>query len=186
MRAWCINADGHPGFADDYPDPMRHIPAYECRSAGLFLDAADGLTGNSCELDAYLARPYRFGELRSVASVDETRVVFDYFGAATDTTARFSVSLGDALRLALHLLCRNRRRMLTNRLPRHETLQGETTRSTKGTTMADTDLLTITEAAEALRTPLATCGTGATSAPGRAASASAAASSTGAARSTTG
>lgn len=107
--AWCINADGHPGFARDYPDPMRHIPAYECRSAGLFLDVAEGLTGNSCELDAYLGRPYRFGELRSVASVDETRVVFDYFGAATDTTARFSVSLGDALRLALHLLSLVRR-----------------------------------------------------------------------------
>ena len=90
--------------ADDYPDPIRHLPPYECRSAGLLLEAADSLTGSRCELDAYLARPYRFGELRSVATVDEPRVVFDYAGAATDATASFSLNLGDALRLALHLL----------------------------------------------------------------------------------
>ena len=101
---WCLNADGHPGPADDYPDPIRHLPPYECRSVGLLLDAVVSLAGSRCELDAYLARPYRFGELRSIARVDEPRVVFDCVGAATDTTARFSVTLGDALRLGLHLL----------------------------------------------------------------------------------
>ena len=79
--AWCANADGHPGFDIDYPDPIRHIPAYECRTSGLFVDASDGLAGRRCDVELYAARPFKFGELRSIAGhCADTRIVFDVFG----------------------------------------------------------------------------------------------------------
>jgi hypothetical protein len=101
---WCTNAVGHPGFDVDYPDPIRHLPPYECRSSGLFVDAADGLTGRACDVEVYAARPYQFGELRSAAGHASPRIVFDVAGAGSDNTGRFSVSFGDALRIAVHVL----------------------------------------------------------------------------------
>jgi hypothetical protein len=100
---WCINADGHPGN-DDYPDRARHFPPYECRTKGLVVGATDGLTGPPCDLEVYAARAFRFGELRHVASPDHTRVVFDCYDETHETSPRFSVSLGDAARIAMHLL----------------------------------------------------------------------------------
>src|SRR4051794_17166935 len=101
---WCLNADGHPGPDDDYPDQARHFPPYECRTPSLFLDATDGLTGPPCELEVYAGRAYRFGELRTAARPDHTRVVFDLYDDTNDLAPRFSITLGDALRIALHLL----------------------------------------------------------------------------------
>jgi hypothetical protein len=100
---WCINAEGHPGPDDDYPDRSRHFPPYECRTNGLVIDAIDGITGPPCELEVYAAAAFRFGELREAASPDHTRVIFDCCDEASDTSPRFSVSLGDALRIAQHL-----------------------------------------------------------------------------------
>jgi hypothetical protein len=101
---WCINSAGHPGPDDDYPDPTRHLPAGECRTLGLHVDALEGLIGSACDVEVYAARPYRFGERRSPASAPGTRLVFECFNQVTEAETRFSVSRGDALRLALHLI----------------------------------------------------------------------------------
>ena len=101
---WCVNAAGHPGYHDDYPNRQRHFPPYECRTRGLYLDAHDGLYGPTCDLHIYIARSYQFGELREQAPPPETRIVFDLYNETSDTSTRYSVTLGDALRIAAHLL----------------------------------------------------------------------------------
>ncbi len=37
-RPWCVNAAAHPDENHDYPDPERHLPWHECRSAETFVD----------------------------------------------------------------------------------------------------------------------------------------------------
>ena len=102
---WCINAAGHPGTDDNYPDATRHFPPYECRTRGLSVDARDGLHGSACDLEIYAARAYRFGELRTAAAPDDTRVSLDFYDdSPDDNLPRFSIALGDAVRVALHLL----------------------------------------------------------------------------------
>lgn len=101
---WCINAAGHPGYHDDYPNRQRHFPPYECRTRGLYLDGHDGLDGPTCDLDIYVARSYQFGELREEATPPQTRIVFDLYNETNNHSTRYSVSLGDALRIAAHLL----------------------------------------------------------------------------------
>ena len=101
---WCVNAAGHPGYHDDYPNRQRHFPPYECRTRGLYVDAHDGLDGPTCDLDIYVARSYQFGELREEAKPPQTRVVFDLYNETNNSSTRYSVSLGDAARIAMHLL----------------------------------------------------------------------------------
>lgn len=101
---WCANRAGHPGRDDDYPDPARHVPANECRTRGLWVDALAELMGTACDLEVYVAQPYRFGEVREAEEASGVRVVFDCYNQVTDVQSRFSVSRGDALRVALHLV----------------------------------------------------------------------------------
>jgi hypothetical protein len=101
---WCINSAGHPGLDDDCPDPTRHVPADECRMLGLSVDAIEGLTGSARDLEVYAARPYLFGERREPDRSRETRFVFESVDPSTEAETRFSLSRGDALRLALHLV----------------------------------------------------------------------------------
>lgn len=101
---WCVNAAGHPGPDDDYPDQHRHVPAGECRTRALFIDAFDALAGPGRDLEIYVARPFRFGESREAARPTDARVVFATIDQVTDAERRVSISRGDALRLALHLI----------------------------------------------------------------------------------
>lgn len=99
---WCINADGHPGY--DYPDPEIHVPASECRAVGLSLDARTDLAGRPRVLEAYVAQPFRFGEQRDSREADSARLLFDFVDDDMESSMRFSISLGDGLRLARHVL----------------------------------------------------------------------------------
>jgi len=102
--SWCANAVGHPGPNDDYPDPQVHLPADECRTPARYVDARSGLAGATSDLAVYAARPFRFGERRSAVDPPPTRVVFEVYSEASDTEFRFSVSIGDALRVAMSLM----------------------------------------------------------------------------------
>src|SRR5690242_12865783 len=97
---WCVNAAGHPGPIDDYPNPARHVPSTECRTRSLYVDALDGLSGPACDVEVYAAQPYRFGEPRERDADPGARVVFDWYNQATDAEGRLTMTLGDALRLA--------------------------------------------------------------------------------------
>ncbi len=99
---WCINADGHPEY--DYPDPEIHVPPFECRTIGLALDAMRDLDGPPLVIEAYVARPFRFGEPRESRGAAAVRLVVEATDADGEVVARLSVSLGDGLRLARYLL----------------------------------------------------------------------------------
>lgn len=98
---WCINADGHPDY--DYPDPELHDPAFECRTAGVAVEAMPDLAGPDHTIEVYVARPFRFGQPRGTNSVDPIRLVLAVTDGEGEIAARFSVALGDALRLARHV-----------------------------------------------------------------------------------
>ena len=79
----------------------RHVPAFECRTPGTDVDGVRrDLNGPDCALTVYAARAFRFGQPRADAAEDGTRIVFDLVEAGTDISSRFSLSLGDALRLS--------------------------------------------------------------------------------------
>jgi hypothetical protein len=98
---WCINADGHPDY--DYPDPELHVPAFECRTAGLAIEAVPDLAGPGHTIEAYVARSFRFGQSRGTSPTDPIRLVLEVTDVDGEIAARFSVGLGDALRLARHV-----------------------------------------------------------------------------------
>lgn len=120
---WCANRAGHPDLDDPdpdntdpndpdpdngYPDVDRHMPSDECRAvAGSFANVRADLTGPPLELELYAAAPFRFGCLRaSVTELSTTpRVVFECYsdGRTESNELRFSLPLGEALRLARHL-----------------------------------------------------------------------------------
>ncbi len=100
---WCVNVDGHPDLSDRYPDSTVHVPFDECRSASVYFDAAgETPSGEPQTFEIYLARPFRFGELRRPLH-DETLLVVALANESTPddrVAARFSMPLGEALRLA--------------------------------------------------------------------------------------
>jgi hypothetical protein len=105
---WCVNRAGHPDPDDGYPDVDRHTPWDECHSiTGSFADVRADLTGPPLELELYAAAPFRFGCLRAAVTDPSTspRVVLECYsdGGAESRELRFSLSLGEALRLARRL-----------------------------------------------------------------------------------
>jgi hypothetical protein len=102
---WCLNAAGHPDSSGGYPEPAIHLPADECRTAGLYLDGVTReLTGPGCGLEVYAAHQFRFGELRATAGRPSTRIVVDFFDdSGSVSSARYSLTLGESLRLARRL-----------------------------------------------------------------------------------
>lgn len=99
---WCANADGHPEY--DYPDPEIHVPPFECRTAGLVLDANSDLVGRPRVVETYVARPFRFGQPREAADPETAHLTFEVIDADGAIATRFMLTLGDGLRLARHLL----------------------------------------------------------------------------------
>ena len=102
---WCLNTAGHPDPDGGYPDPAIHLPADECRSAGLCLDGVKcDLTGPTGGLEVYAAQPFRFGELRATARDASTRMVLEFFDETGRVpSTRYSLPLGESLRLARRL-----------------------------------------------------------------------------------
>ena len=101
---WCIYAAGHPDREGGYPDPLIHVPPWECRTAGLTLrDIRDELLGDRLGLEIYAAKPFVYGEPRDAHDDAETRIVFETFDQADTSSIRFSAPLGDSLRIAQHL-----------------------------------------------------------------------------------
>lgn len=98
---WCINDDGHPDY--DYPDPEIHVPWLECRTAGLSVDAVPDLAGTPYVMEVYIARPFRFGQMRGTSDVEPARLVLEVTDEAGELSARFSLALGDALRIGRHI-----------------------------------------------------------------------------------
>ncbi len=97
--SWCTNAAGHPG-ADGYPDAAAHVPWHECRGPEFGLDRARrDLDGEPAEVLAYLAAPFRFGQLRTGTSTEPPRIVLE-LAAADGQVQRVSLDQGEALRLA--------------------------------------------------------------------------------------
>lgn len=102
---WCVNAAGHPDPEGGYPDPNLHVPPHECRTAALWLDdIRHELVGPPTGLAVYAARAFRFGEERMTTPSADTRIAFDRLDEPDDGSPRFSVTLGDALRIAHHLI----------------------------------------------------------------------------------
>jgi hypothetical protein len=99
---WCINAAGHP--QDDYPDPDIHVPAHECRTAGLVVDATSDLVGPAKTLEAYVAIPFRFGQQRGADAKDAKRLVLEFDDDQGGLPIRFSVAVGDGLRIARRIV----------------------------------------------------------------------------------
>ena len=101
---WCVNADAHPGPDDDYPDPELHVPPFECRSESLWLDTSshtsDHATGT---LQIFASMPYRFGQTRTTRRPPEPRITFEWFDTIDRPVSRFSVPLGDSLRLVAYV-----------------------------------------------------------------------------------
>jgi hypothetical protein len=94
---WCINAAGHPPREAGYPDPLIHVPPFECRTAGLYIDdVTEDLDSPAHGLEIYAARPFRFGEPRIARPAPSTRIVFEYLDANDEPMARFSISLGQS------------------------------------------------------------------------------------------
>jgi hypothetical protein len=102
---WCVNAAGHPPREDGYPNPGIHVPPFECRSVSLHFDGvyAD-LGGPAHGVEVYLAQPFQFGRPRTAEPAPSPRVVFEYLDKSDEPVARFSLTIADALRLALELL----------------------------------------------------------------------------------
>lgn len=80
----------------------------ECRSiTGSFAGVRADLTGPPLELEVYAAAPFRFGCLRAAVTDPSTtpRVVFECYsdGGSELGELRFSLALGEALRLARRL-----------------------------------------------------------------------------------
>lgn len=98
---WCTNADGHPDY--DYPDPELHVPAFECRTPALAVLAVPDLAGPNHTIALYVARPFRFGEPREPNAKDQARLVVEITDVSGELDARFSIALGDGLRLARHV-----------------------------------------------------------------------------------
>ena len=98
---WCINADGHPEY--DYPDAELHVPAFECRTFSLAVEAVPDLAGRGHTVEVYVARPFRFGQPRGASPTGPPRLVLQVTDLNGEIASRFSVSLGDALRLARHV-----------------------------------------------------------------------------------
>jgi hypothetical protein len=99
-RPWCINATGHPGEGG-YPDPQAHVPWGECHGPDITLtEIRDHLGGDLLDLSVFVAAPFRFGEPRRL--VDNTaRLVLEAATESSETPSiRFSLGLGEALRLA--------------------------------------------------------------------------------------
>lgn len=105
---WCVNRAGHPDPDDGYPNVDRHTPWHECHSiTGSFAGVRADLTGPPLELELYAAAPFRFGCLRAAVTDPSTspRVVLECYsdGGAEPHELRFSLPLGEALRLARRL-----------------------------------------------------------------------------------
>jgi hypothetical protein len=105
---WCVNRAGHPDPEDGYPDVDRHTPWDECHSiTGSFTGVRADVTGPPLELELYAAAPFRFGCLRAAATDTSItpRVVFECYsdGGSEPAELRFSLPLGEALRLARRL-----------------------------------------------------------------------------------
>jgi hypothetical protein len=105
---WCENAAGHPGLDRDYPDVGLHMPPFECQSPSAYLPVTKGdSVTTQRHLRAFVAAPFRFGEARSDARNDERHVVLEFLADVdgAEDLDRFSLTLGDSLRLA-HWLTR--------------------------------------------------------------------------------
>jgi len=100
---WCLNAAGHPSGQNTYPDATIHTPPDECQTRSLFTEGLEDLAGPSCFVETYAAEPFRYGQPRTGDLAATPRVIIETHYLAADTSTRFSVSLGDALRLATHL-----------------------------------------------------------------------------------
>ena len=48
----------------------------------------------------YAGRPFRYGQPRAGATEPTTRVVLDFYDETTENTVRFSLPLGECLRLS--------------------------------------------------------------------------------------
>jgi hypothetical protein len=99
-RPWCINAIGHPGDTG-YPDAGRHVPWDECHGPGATLtEVRDELSGDQVGLTSYMATPFRFGEQRRSTDPAPRLMIETASEHADLPTARISISIGEALRLA--------------------------------------------------------------------------------------
>ena len=101
-RGWCVNAGAHPDNNDGYPDPDRHLPWHECRSAEVFVESAiRAVDGDPIGICAYLAAPFRFGQPRNDLEAPPARIVIESWALdADDASQRIGLSAGSALQLA--------------------------------------------------------------------------------------
>jgi hypothetical protein len=101
-QPWCVNAAAHPDANGGYPDPRRHLPWDECRSAELNVAGAHAeLNGDAVGISVAAAASFRFGEPREHAQAAPVRVVVETWQLGTDEPSRrVSLSPPDALHLA--------------------------------------------------------------------------------------
>ena len=98
---WCVNAAGHPDPDGGYPNPERHLPAYECHSRVCFVDGVRrDLNGEPLVVSVYNAAPFRFGQPRDERPPASPRVVLETWTSEDERADRFSLTPAEALHLA--------------------------------------------------------------------------------------
>lgn len=102
---WCLNALGHPGAEQDYPNSEKHFPFDECQTPGFWVeDVQAELDGPALDLAIYGARPFQFGAARDLCGPGRARLVLDLCELESGNgRVRFSIGQGEALLLASHL-----------------------------------------------------------------------------------